>query len=134
MQNVPTTSNKPSQKSQVHFNDQVRVKKIRATGKNRSLRDDDDDDEGDEDEDGDFFAIDEGFGEKDGEQEGSQWDISGSNEEESEESEEGIEGEEPEEMNGSSAIQRLKQDLFADDEEEIDQSEFDLCIASFAYQ
>ena len=54
--------------------------------------------------------------------------------EESEESEEGIEGEEPEEMNGSSAIQRLKQDLFADDEEEIDQSEFDLCIASFAYQ
>ncbi len=76
------------------------------------MRDDDGDEEEDEDGDGDFFDIGEGFGEmdeeKNGEKEGSQWDIDGSNEEESDESEEGIEGEEPEEMNGSSAIQRLK--------------------------
>lgn len=138
VQTAPTISKKPGQKSQVHFNNQVRVKKIKATGKNRSLRDDNSDDEEDDDEDEDFFGMDEGFEEGDEEEdeaeEGDQWDIGGSNDEESGESEEGIEGEEPEEMNGSSAIQRLKQDLFADDEEEIEQSKFELHVPTSAYQ
>lgn len=115
----------------MRFNDQVRVKKIKATGKNRSLHDDSDEDEGDEEGEG-FTDADEGFNENeegaeedenekdDGEDEEEQWDISGSDDEESEE---GL-GDEHKNSNEGAAIQRSKQDLFADDEDETDRSEY----------
>ncbi|KAF8912695.1 U3 small nucleolar ribonucleoprotein complex, subunit Mpp10 [Gymnopilus junonius] len=105
--NYSTKPKQAKQKNQVHFHDEVRVKKIKATGKNRPL-----DDEEDEDLPNDHL-------------EGSELD-------ESEEFDDGDEevADKPEESDHSSnesqsvvddnaTIQRLKDDLFADEDDKI---------------
>ncbi|PPQ88642.1 hypothetical protein CVT25_010218 [Psilocybe cyanescens] len=104
-------------KGQVHFHEQVRVKKIKATGKNRSLRDDDDDDDDDAEMSG-FQFGDEAEEESD---DGIDWDGSGEQEDEEEEDEDDDEGDEGSDsldsQVGNETIARLKNDLFAEDEE-----------------
>ncbi|KAF8203625.1 U3 small nucleolar ribonucleoprotein complex, subunit Mpp10 [Pholiota molesta] len=119
---APTKSKKPTRSSQVRFNDQVRVKKIKATGRNRSLHDDNDgeDEEEVDNDDDDSFDDEDEFSEGDpDEAEEEQWDVEGSDsgDDESEKDSE----DDPKNPNSGATIQRLKQDLFAEDEEETSQ-------------
>ncbi|KAF6765942.1 small nucleolar ribonucleoprotein [Ephemerocybe angulata] len=100
----------------VRFNDEVRVKKIKRSGKGRSLNDDE---EEEEDEDDDYEDV---FGEAMGEE-----DESGSEfGEEDEDDEEGSdandsEDDSEEEDEGRETMERLKDDLLADDDDEDDE-------------
>jgi U3 small nucleolar RNA-associated protein MPP10 len=99
--NVQRTSFNPISNSQVRFHGNVRVRKIKATGKNRSLRDDDLDDD---------FMLDEddsGSGTDDDDDDDEKLDVQN----DSQDSEEGSEDESPE----GATIQRLKLDLFAEE-------------------
>lgn len=108
----PTTHSQPSpqklksnRKSQVRFHEEVRVKKIKPNGKNRSLHDDDDEDDDEED---DFYldaALERQLDEES--QSGSELEGEDYSEEDSEN-----------EFSAGTAIQRLKQDLFDDDSDE----------------
>ncbi|KAJ7837591.1 Mpp10 protein-domain-containing protein [Mycena olivaceomarginata] len=110
------TPTSPKKAGTVRFHEEVRVKKIKAKGKNLPLNTmDDDSDEEDDEEDGygDFGDLggETGFGEMD----------DGSDEGE----EDGDEGSEPDSdghsegsSNGAETIERLKSDLFAEEEDE----------------
>lgn len=110
------TPTSPKKAGTVRFHEEVRVKKIKAKGKNLPLNTmDDDSDEEDDEEDGygDFGDLggETGFGEMD----------DGSDEGE----EDGDEGSEPDSdgdsegsSNGAETIERLKGDLFAEEEDE----------------
>ncbi|KDR85024.1 hypothetical protein GALMADRAFT_53435 [Galerina marginata CBS 339.88] len=115
----PSKTKRTGGKSQVHFHDQVRVKKIKATGKNKSLYDDDDEEM---DDDNDFFdgrtnGLEFNHADEDEEEElddfGIGWKSADDPKGESESSSDGSESE-PE---STATMQRLKHDLFADDDE-----------------
>ncbi|KAI0778152.1 Mpp10 protein-domain-containing protein [Trametes elegans] len=134
----PKKASKPveepsSSKGKVRFHEEVRVKKIKAKGKNLPLstmfyeeeEDDDDDEYEGEEEDGsdvddeEGFDLDEDMGEEDA-------DLLGGSDEESDESEEGGENEdvsmgEDEEGADYETMERLKDDLFADEDDELPQ-------------
>ena len=106
----PSGKRKSNNDSQVRFHGDVRVKKIKATGKNRSLHDDDLDDDDDE------YMFD---GEDDSE------DSEDQNNEDSddsdlsdEEMEEDPSGTSEDGFGEGTTIQRFKHDLFAEEEEE----------------
>uniref|UniRef100_A0A8H7Y8E6 U3 small nucleolar ribonucleoprotein protein MPP10 n=1 Tax=Psilocybe cubensis TaxID=181762 RepID=A0A8H7Y8E6_PSICU len=106
-------------KGQVHFHDQVRVKKIKATGKNRSLHDDDDEEEEDDDDelDEDADMPDFQFGDRDtgGSDDEMEWDES--DREEDDDDDEGEDSDSSESQVDNETIARMKNDLFAEDEE-----------------
>ncbi|KAG8931489.1 hypothetical protein FRC02_002668 [Tulasnella sp. 418] len=113
-----TTPNSPdkglSKKRSVRFNENVRVKNIKAVGKGRPFNDLDQDDEEEEEED-DLEEEDQlnGFGEVDGEGE-EEFDAEEDIDEDGSESDE----EESEIKDGGDVIGRFKDDLFADDDDE----------------
>jgi len=118
----PKKGKASSSKSQVRFHEEVRVRKIKATGKNRSIRDDSEDEEEDDD-----FIVDDDDEEESGDDEGEANDSWGGlnldGEEDSEEdsegdSEEGSEDASENSLSGGDTIQRLKHDLFAEEEED----------------
>lgn len=90
--------------TQVRFHDEVRVKKIKPTGKNRPLRDDSsEEDDDDDEEEGPAFHDQES------------WD----DEDEDEDDSESHEDEDDEDVGiNTTTIQRLKNDLFAEEDEE----------------
>ena len=106
-----------SSTSQVRFHDQVRVKKIKPSFKNKSLY------IGDGDDDSDDSLIDDTVGGAevdDNETEWSDEDVDMEEEEEEEEEEENDNENEADPKLGSrQAIERLKHDLFAEEEEEV---------------
>ncbi|KAF9526428.1 U3 small nucleolar ribonucleoprotein complex, subunit Mpp10 [Crepidotus variabilis] len=115
-----TSPNKPqsAKNSQVRFHEEVRVKKIKPTGKNRSLHDDDDEDE----DDGDDFTLGDDKEDEEGPSDeddlpDDQANYSIGLREEDDSSSESEEGSEDVFAEGN-AIQRLKQDLFADENED----------------
>ena len=94
--------------NKVHFHDEVRVKKIKATGKNRPLDDDSDDERG-------GGHIDESESEESEELDDSDQEMT----EEAEEAE-GSSGDSESVVDDNATIQRLKSDLFADDDDEVE--------------
>ncbi|KAF7347802.1 U3 small nucleolar ribonucleoprotein MPP10 [Mycena venus] len=112
------TPSSPRKAGTVRFHEEVRVKNIKAKGKNLPLStmddedDDDDDDEEEEEEEGDFGDFGKtGFGEMD-------------DESDEDEEEDGDEGSEPESdgdsggsFDGAETIERLKSDLFAEEDD-----------------
>ncbi|KIM48170.1 hypothetical protein M413DRAFT_439891 [Hebeloma cylindrosporum] len=95
--------------SQVRFHEEVRVKKIKPTGKNRPLRDDsieegDDDDDEEEDEDED--------------EHGPTFDDQDSEDDDDDDSELHEDEDDEDVESNIATIQRLKNDLFAEEEEE----------------
>jgi U3 small nucleolar RNA-associated protein MPP10 len=107
---IQKTSAKRSNNSGVRFHENVRVRKIKATGKNRSLRDPDDFilDE-DEDDSGDDFKDEEDNLSSQGETQDS--DDSSENGSNAGSNDESVEG---------TTIQRLRHDLFAEEVEDND--------------
>lgn len=115
-----------SSTSQVRFHDQVRVKKIKPSGKNMSLHIDDSDDS----EDDDLFEEDETIGgdeidinEMETSDEDEEMEDGEKDEEEDEEEEEENENEANPKLGSSQTIERLKHDLFAEEEEEVQDGE-----------
>jgi U3 small nucleolar RNA-associated protein MPP10 len=103
----------PQKAGTVRFHEEVRVKNIKAKGKNLPLNTLDEEDDDDDDEE-DFEGLEEAqFGEKD----------DGEEEEDDDEEEEGSEPESDENsledgFNGTETIERLKNDLFAEEDDE----------------
>lgn len=105
--------------SRVRFNEQVRVKKIKPTGKNKSLYEDDSEDDSEDsdsllEEDGAEVNVDEmelSDNDEDEEMEDS---------EEDEDEDEGSENWEIPKLDSRQTIERLKHDLFAEEEEEVE--------------
>ena len=110
-----------SRTSQVRFHDQVRVKKIKPSGKNKSLYIDDSGDDGSLEEDdgtvnGAEVAVDE--------MEWSDEDEEMEDDEEEEEEEDDDENEANPKLGSRQTIERLKHDLFAEEEEEIQDGKY----------
>ncbi|KAF9569584.1 Mpp10 protein [Agrocybe pediades] len=113
-----------TKKGRVQFHEEVRVKKIKPTGKNRPLNYESDEDEEDEEEAFDMEGMDM---EEDEDSLDEEDDVEGSGtEEEDEDEDEDMEGSEEDEdeedaeagpLKERATIDRLKNDLFADDEE-----------------
>ena len=107
---------RPSRTSQVRFHDQVRVKKIKPIGKNKSLYEDDSSDEIEDD-----GLLEE---DNDGNINGMDWNDESDEDEEGEDEEvEEMEGDDDEneesaKVGGRQTIERLKHELFAEEEEE----------------
>lgn len=132
------SSTESNKKTLVRFHEEVRVKKIKATGKNRSLHDDNEDEEdeeffGEEGNDFDFEEEDyEGF-EDELEDDDEEDDSDAEDDDEFAEQEDVEEGQSEGDSEHSdetedqrSTIHRLKQDLFADEDEEPDDGMFSI--------
>ena len=104
--NIQKTFSKHSSNSQVRFHENVRVRKIKATGKNRSLRDDLTTDEDDFESESDSNDGRDNF------------DIQSESTDSGESREEGSNEGSVDESTEGTAIQRLKHDLFAEEAEE----------------
>ena len=113
-----------SRTNQIRFHDQVRVKKIKPSGKNKSLCTDDSDD--DSEEDSLLEEDDETIGGADvdvNEMEWSDEDQEMEDDEEEEEEENNDENEANPKLGSRQAIERLKHDLFAEEEEDVQDGE-----------
>ncbi len=110
----PSGKRKSNNDSQVRFHGDVRVKKIKATGKNRSLYDDDLDD----DDEYMFDGEDDSEGSDNLDQTDENSDDSGSSLQSDEEMEEGPSGSSEDDFGEGTTIQRFKHDLFAEGDEE----------------
>lgn len=114
---------KPKKNSLVRFNDEVKVRNIKSTGKGLSIKDlkwetlDDDDEEDEEEEEDD---DDEGFPQdfEDDDQDDSEEGDEDSDAENQENEEDDETNEDDDGDEGRDAIERFKDDLFADDSEE----------------
>lgn len=99
-----------SRTSQVRFHDQVRVKKIKPTGKNKSLYNDSEDDSLLEDGGAEVHVDEMEWSDEDEEMKDS---------EEGEEDDDDDENEDNPKLGSRQTIERLKHDLFAEEEEEL---------------
>ena len=110
-----------SRANQVRFHEQVRVKKIKPTGKNKSLHmDDSEDDSEDEDDNEDGNLLRDNSPETHVDE--LEWSDGGDNDE----MDDGDDGENEENFKPSSrqTVERLKLDLFAEEEEEVQDGKY----------
>lgn len=118
-----------SSTSQVRFHDQVRVKKIKPSVKSKSLYIGDGDDDSEDDNLLDDSLLDETVGGAEADDNEMEWSDEEEEMEDGEEAEDGEEEEEEEEsddenvanpkLGSRQSIERLKHDLFAEEEEEV---------------
>ncbi|KAF8973955.1 U3 small nucleolar ribonucleoprotein complex, subunit Mpp10 [Flammula alnicola] len=108
---TPHKQEKTNVKTKVRFNDQVRVKEIKATGKNRSLHDDSDEEE--EDDEGFFDDEDNEDSDEQENEEEEELDTDSDHQGSEEESEESEKHTAP-----NMTMERLKHDLFAEEDED----------------